>query len=115
MEICGRNCVNTPILVHHCFFIQDVITVQSAIRAHLYQKQYLQDHQASKPDNISNQEDDGISDQEDDGNTSTEDAVEIIQSVMRAHLTRQDILNKCISVIVCSWDMFSCICIILVN
>jgi len=60
--------------------------VQSAIRAHLCQKQYLQDHQAFELESIS--------DQEDNGNTSTEEAVEVIQSVLRGHLTRQDILNK---------------------
>ena len=68
------------------FLTQDVITVQSAIRAHLYQKQYLQDHPLSELGNNSSQED--------DSDTSTEDAVEVIQSVLRGHLTRQDILNK---------------------
>ena len=35
-----------------------------------------------------------MSDNEDDVNASTEDAVEVIQSALRGHLTRQDVLNK---------------------
>ena len=75
-------------LVHFLLriYAQDVITVQSAIRAHLCQKQYLQDHLTTKLDSISGQED--------NGDASTDDAVEVIQSVLRGHLTRQDVLNK---------------------
>ena len=74
-------------LVHFLLRIhaQDVITVQSAIRAHLCQKQYLQ-YLTTKLDDISGQED--------NSDASTDDAVEVIQSVLRGHLTRQDVLNK---------------------
>ena len=96
-------------MIHPCnnsyIFTQDVTIVQSAIRAHLYQKQYLQDHQSFESESIEDEYHEASKLEnipEDNGNTSTEEAIEVIQSTLRGHLTRQDILNKYISLVLCN-------------